>query len=126
MSIRNHYQELFNLIQPYLPTGWKKVVLYAEYGVASYSIEFFVKTTADEYIKCFDLPGIDEDALLDTFDEMDEVYSAQRTELPKSSIWTNATIVIDSTGKMNADFDYTDLTEDGYAYKQNWKLKYLI
>lgn len=126
MDGRDYYQELFNLIQPYLPTSWKKVVLYAEYGVASYSIEFFVKTATGEYVKCFDLPSINEDALLDTFDKMDEVYSAQRTELPKSSIWTNSTITVDAIGKMNADFDYTDLTEDGYRHKQLWKAQHLL
>ncbi len=126
MSSRNHYQELFDLLQPYLPAGWKRVVLYAEYGIASYSFEFFVKTASDEYVKCFDLPGVDEEAQDDTFDEMDKVYSALRAELPDSSLWSNATIAIDASGKMDADFDYTDLRENGYSYKQTWKAKYLI
>ncbi|MDO4848943.1 MAG: DUF600 family protein [Coriobacteriia bacterium] len=126
MSSRNYYQELFDLLQPYLPAGWKRAVLYAEYGIASYSIEFFVKTASGKYVKCFDLPGVDEEALDDTFDEMNEVYSVFRAELPGSSLWSNATIAINASGKMDADFDYTDLQESGYSYKQTWKAKYLI
>lgn len=126
MSVRNHYQELFTLIQPYLPTGWTKVVLYSEYGEASYSIEFFVRMPDGVYTKCFDIPGIDEEALLDTFDEMNEIYIDQRNDLPKTSIWTNCTITVESTGKMGADFDYTDLAEGSYEYKQAWKAKYLV
>ena len=126
MSSRNHYQELFDLLQPYLPAGWKRVVLYAEYGAASYSIEFFVKTSDGKYVKCFDLPGAGEETLFDTFDAMDEVYSSQRANLPAPSLWTNATMVIEASGKINADFDYTDLREDGHDFKRAWKAKYLV
>lgn len=125
MIVRNHYQELFDLIQPFLPTGWKSIVIYAEYGVSSYSIEFFIKTATGNIIKCFNIPGIDEDALLDAFDKMNDVIVSQRSDLPKTSLWTNATITVDISGKMSADFDYTDLSENGYAYKQAWKAKYL-
>ena len=42
MENRDYFQRLFDLISPYLPTGWRTTVVYAEFGETSYSIEFYL------------------------------------------------------------------------------------
>ena len=39
--------------------------------------------------------------------------------------WTNMTMIVERSGKMHVDFDYTDLTEKAYQYSKKWKKKYL-
>lgn len=125
MSSRNYYQEIFDLVLPFLPKGWQKLVLYAEYDEDSRCIEFYVEDADGSFTKCFDLPHASDDSLLDAFDEMDEVFETQRQELPEGSIWTSATLTVTSTGKLDVDFDYTDLSESSLEQKKEWKAKYL-
>ena len=125
MSSRNYYQEIFDLVLPFLPESWQKVVLYAEFSEDSRCIEFYVKNADGTFTKCFNLLGVDDNELLDAFDEMGEVFEAQRQELPTGSVWTNATLTVTSTGRLAADFDYTDLSESSFEHKKEWKAEYL-
>lgn len=125
MSSRNYYQEIFDLVLPFLPESWQKVVLYAEYGEDSRCIEFYVEDTREHFTKCFDLPGATGNELLDTFDEIDEVFNAQRQELPADDVWTSATLTVTSTGRLDVDFDYADLSESSLDHKKEWKAEYL-
>ena len=36
------------------------------------------------------------------------------------------TVIVEKSGKMHADLDYTDLSEGTYQFKKNWKKKYLV
>ena len=38
------YQSIYDELDKYLITGWDKLVVYLEYGKASYSFSFFLKT----------------------------------------------------------------------------------
>lgn len=40
--------------------------------------------------------------------------------------WSNMTVIVEKSGKMHADLDYTDLSEGTYQFKKNWKKKYLV
>ena len=125
MSSRNYYQEIFDLVLPFLPESWQKVVLYAEYGEDSRCIEFYVKDAEGHYTKCFDILDAADDELLDAFDEMDEVFEAQRQELPDGSVWTSSTLTVTSAGRLDADFDYSDLSESSFEHKKEWRARYL-
>ena len=57
-------------------------------------------------------------------EKIDDIVSKERKN--EKDIWTNMTMVIDSSGKMKTDFDYTDLSAGTYQYKKNWKTKYLV
>lgn len=116
------FQSIYEELDKYLMTGWEKLIVYLEYGNASYSFSFFVKRGKD-YIKCYDLPGISEDDLAKSFKKIDKLVAKERG-IGKGA-WSNMTMVIDSTGDMHTDFDYTDLSEGTYQFKKNWKNKYL-
>ena len=115
------FQEIFEILNGFLPEAWERMVIYLEYGEDSYSMSFYIKKN-NKYVKCYDLPGVTEDELMKAFGKIDKnVYKKQKQEG-----WSNCTIIIDSSRKIHADFDYTDLSEGTYKYHKDWKKKYLV
>lgn len=121
--IENVFQQIYDELEQFLINDWEKMVVYLEYGEASYSFSFHIKV-GGEYIKCFDIPGIDEESIMNAFKNIDCLVSEVRKSEREN--WTNMTMIISRDGSMHADYDYTDLTSGSYQYKKNWKSKYLI
>ena len=121
MTNEINYSEVFGLLKPVLPQEWKQIILYLEYGQTSYSFAYYVNTGTGQFVKCYDLPGISDEAILNAFSQIDTLIKPQQ----KEECWTNATIRFDSENKITIDYDYTDLTNHAYQYRKNWKLKYL-
>ena len=118
------YQAIFDGIRPYLSIAWDKVVIYLEYGDASYSISFYVKK-GGSYVKCYDLEGVSDDNLYKSFKRIDRAVAEQRKAIIGDK-WTNMTMIVEQSGKVRVDYDYTDLTQDAYQYSKKWKKKYLV
>ena len=118
-------QRVFDCLEPVLPDGWNKLVFYAEYDGASYSMEYYVKS-GGSFVKCFDIPGLSRRTLLSTFSEIDEVISSEREKLSGKNLWTNLTMVVQENGRVKVDLGYEDLTEGSYAHKKAWKTRYLV
>ena len=118
------YQLIYDEISEFLPKGWKRAVIYLEYGEDSYSFSFFIKEK-EQYIKCYDLTGVTEDELMNTFKRIDKAVLEERKK-STGNLWTNMTMVVTDDGSMHTDYDYTDLSENAYQYKKNWKKRYLI
>ncbi len=116
------YQNIYEELNKYLMPDWEKLVVFLEYGNASYSFSFFVKNGKD-YLKCYDLQGVSEEELAKSFKKIDNLISKERGKL--KDVWTNMTMVVDNEGNMHTDYDYTDLSEGTYQFKKNWKKKYL-
>ena len=68
------YQYIFDEISLYLPKAWDRLVVYLEYGEASYSISFYIKATG-RYIKCYDLENISEEDLYLLFKRINKEVS---------------------------------------------------
>ena len=100
------FQDVFDEFSQYLPSGWNKLVIYLEYGIESYSFSFYV-LLGEEYVKCYDLPDVLEENLLDSYRKVDSIISKIRNE--QFGKWTNMTMTVDNEGNMQTDFDYTDL-----------------
>lgn len=118
------YQAIFNELSKYLEEDWERVVIYLEYGNASYSFEFYVKKDGT-YVKCFDLPEVSDKALNKSFKKIDKMVSKERKKIKDEELWTNMTITVSRDEKMHADIDYTNLEGGTYKYKKAWKKKYL-
>lgn len=123
MINENVYQAIFNELSKYLTSVWDKLIVYLEYGNASYSFAFYIKT-GSKYIKCYDIPDISEDELAKSFKNIDIIVSNERNK-GNEKLWTNMTMIITNDGQMHTDFDYTDLSEGTYQFKKNWKKKYI-
>ncbi len=117
------FQQIYEELADFFPIDWDKIIIYLEYGKNSYSFSFYVKED-DEYIKCYDLPDLNENELLKAYKKIDSIICDER-ELD-NMMWTNMTIIISPDGEFSADYDYTDLSENSYEFKKNWKKKYLI
>ena len=78
-----------------------------------------------KYVKCYDIPGITDKELAESFSAIDKIISEERSKDEKN-LWTNMTMIVTKTGQMHTDFDYTDLSEGTYQFKKNWKKKYLL
>ena len=118
------YQAIYDEIRQYLATDWEKLIVYFEYGEASYLISFYAKY-GSEYVKCYDLPNVLEDDLVNSFVKINDIVSAERNK-EESQIWSNMTMVLDSTGNVHIDYDYTDLSNGTFQFKKEWKKKYLV
>ena len=118
------YQFIFDELCSYLPNDWDKVVIYLEFGESSYSISFYVKESG-HYTKCYDLSGISDEDLYQSFKKINNEVSKERNMIVGEK-WTNMTMVVERSGKLEVDFDYTDLTECAYQYSKKWKKKYLV
>lgn len=118
------FQNVFDLIQDYLPDGWENTVLFAGYTKGSYTMKFYAKLN-DEYIDCFSFEGTSKATLIKLFMKIDKVLKAERDKLSGKDKWTVFTMSVDSNGAMKTFFDYNDHSEDMIAFEKEWQKKYL-
>lgn len=120
------FQKVFDKIVPLLPDGWKKMVLYAGYMTGSYSMKFYVSDGKSGYTDCFSMKSVEKAKLIKVFMEINKIIALDRNILSEKDQWTVFTLVVDCTGHMKADFDYTDISDNDLEYEYRWKEKYLI
>lgn len=117
------YQGIYDYLDEFLPIGWDRLIVYLEYGEASYTFSFYVRVNG-QYVKCYDLPDVSDDRLAMSFKNIDKIVAKERSK--EKELWSNMTMIVEKSGNMHVDLDYTDLSEATYQYKKNWKKKYLI
>lgn len=120
------YQKIFDLIAEVLPKNWSKLVFMVGYTEGSYSMKYYVKIGATDYLDCFELGNIDNLQILQLFIKLDSVISSERSLLQDSEKWNVLSMTVDPEGKMKTDFDYTDISKDVITYEEEWKKKYLV
>ena len=123
MINENIYQAIYDELSKYITSNWSNLIVYLEYGDASYSFMFYIKED-DKYVKCYDIPNASEEELAKSFANIDKLISKERNS-HKDKRWTNMTMTVTKSGHMHTDFDYTDLSEGTYQFKKDWKKKYL-
>lgn len=123
MIENNPYQKIYELIEPTLPEGWNRVLLYMEYSDDSFMMKYFVNFLDKGFVDCYDLPDVADDQLTDLFMEIDDILSPARDELKEK--WTIATLDISSEGHFNCDFEYIDHEFDVIENFNKWKEKNL-
>ena len=119
------FQEVFDLIQEYLPANWKKVALFAGYTTGSYSINFHVMNEEGLYIDCYKLWTAPKAKLIKLFIEINKILEQSRKAEKGQAPWTVFTMIVDYKGNMKTHFDYEDISESSIAYEKMWKEKYL-
>lgn len=119
------FQSVFNHLQEVLPVSWKKLVFYAGYTEGSYSMKFYIDAGDGQYIDCFQIAGVDKRRLFMVFAEIDQVLARERDKQDATRRWNVFTMIVDSSGAMHADFDYTNIDKNTFAYERQWQEKYL-
>jgi len=124
----NEFQLIANELHTVLPTGWTKTVLYAEITENAYEIFYYCFVEGEDIsIQCYKLPSlyeITEKQIDVTIDRIAAIIKKAYTETEDK--WSVMTFNINSMGKFNVEYDYSDLSEGSYEFKKVWKDKYLI
>ena len=119
------YQKVFDTIQPVLPIGWKKMILYVGYSTDSYSMKFYISNTQNVFTDCFSMKGTNKALLIKTFMNIDKLLAPERRALSGKDRWSVMTLIVDSNGRMETYFDYTDISENSIEYERVWKEKFV-
>ena len=113
--------ELFDIIQDYLPQEWDKVVYWALYTSNSYTMKFFVKKN-DKYTDCFDI--ITEEELYELFKKLNNLIKENRGKT-KNDKWTAMILTVNSDGKFKTKYEYNDIDDNFIEYEANIKKEFL-
>lgn len=119
------FQSVFNHLQEVLPVSWKKLIFYAGYTIGSYSMKYYIDDGDGHYIDCFQIMGMDKRRLSMVFTEIDQVLTRERNKQEATHRWNVFTMIVDSSGAMHVDFDYTNIDKNTFAYERQWQEKYL-
>lgn len=119
------FQEVFDLIQDFLPQNWKETIFFAGYTKGSYSMKYYCRVGDGTFIDCFSFDDVSRADLLKLFINIDKILSKERASFDEKNRWTILTMIVDDSGKMKTEFDYDDHSEDMIAYENVWKKKYL-
>lgn len=120
------FQNIFDILQPVLPDGWKKMVLFVGYTAGSYTMKYYTSDVEGVYTDCFSQKGASKAQLIKLFMSIDKTVSTERKVLDEKNRWSVMTMIVCSDGSMKTEFDYSDISENAIAYEQSWKEKYLI
>lgn len=119
------YQKIFDMLQPALPSGWKKLVLFVGYTSGSYTMKFYTSDDKGVYIDCFSQKSVHKAQLIKLFMGIDKELSAERKQIECKNRWNVMTMIVDSEGNMKTEYDYSDISENAIVYEQQWKEKYI-
>lgn len=119
------FQKVFDILHNVLPLDWKKLVLYVGYSAGSYSMKYYISDENGSYTDCFKQTGISRTQLIKTFMAIDKELSAERKTLDEKNRWNVLSLIVEADGRMKAEYDYVDISENSIEYEQMWKEKYL-
>ncbi|MBR1722612.1 MAG: DUF600 family protein [Treponema sp.] len=121
--------KLAEILQSVLPKNWDKALLYSELDENSYDISFYCRLKKNNvYMQCYELEkyGILEKSIDSAIEGIYNILRQLWLESKsQETIWTNCTFSLTSDGKFNFDYDYTNLVDCAYEYREQWKKKYL-
>ncbi len=119
------FQKVFDVLQPVLPTEWRKMILYAAYTEGSYSMKFYTSDNNGRYTDCFSQPGVNDDDVVSAFIDINEILAPERKMLDDINRWSVMTMIVEADGTMKTEFAYDDISENTIAYERKWKETHL-
>lgn len=118
------FQQIFDLILPTLPDGWKKMILYVGYTSGSYTMKFYTRDVNGVYTDCFSQKDSNKVRLIKLFMSIDNIIGKERNN--EKDRWSVMTMIVDNGGNMKTEFDYADISENSIQYERKWKEKYIV
>lgn len=117
--VEKYLEQSVDSLYELLPSGWEKVILYAEIDSMHYNIFFYVEYEGKFY-QCYNL----ETLCNTTEDEVDvfvENWYDIALKYKQKEEWKAYTVTIDASGKFEIDYSY----EDDFVL-DTWKEHYLV
>lgn len=90
----------------------------AEYYEGNFFIKYYVKIQDSDYINCYDMDNFDNNKFVISSIELNKIIYANRLQLSEDKRWNAIVIIVDSSGKMNTNFDYAKVIEDQIDYEE--------
>lgn len=128
------YKEIAETVNEMIPENWNKFYFYAQISENGGETYFFYNTLENKQYKySLEIPfkyQIDEDE----FERKEDVLYKLSKELRKvfkdngQELWYSFTMSLESTGKFNLHYDYTNWFDTEYSFSDQmiiWKNKYL-
>ncbi len=126
------FEKIANKANEMIPEDWDKLFMYAEVSEGASEVFFYYypkgKNTPIYSLDVVDVFEINEDEFDEMSMELNDYFEELREEFKKNKQepWTNLTLTLESNGKFNIDYDYTDLSEaDSYEQHIVWRYKHL-
>lgn len=120
------FQKIFDILNPTLPTKWKKMIFYVAYYKGSYSMKYYTSDKEGLFADCFSQKGANKAMLIKIFININKMLMEERNALADKDKWSVMTMIVDSNGSIKAEFDYTDISEEPIEYEKKWKETYII
>lgn len=125
------YQEIAEKIQEIIPDTWSKVYLYAEVLKDSSMVYFYFYNSVGKLVYSENISenyNVSEEIydkllfeLFDLFEKLHKEYKDNNQE-----VWTNLTLILEETGKIQIEFDYENVLELSTTERQIiWEYKNL-
>ena len=92
MSSEDIYQSMAERLAEVLPDDWENVILYGEYGTASYSMDCYIDCGDGKFTQCFEMESVSEDKVLEAFSDINVMIRncLLYTSLAPCFVWRNA------------------------------------
>jgi uncharacterized protein (TIGR01741 family) len=126
------YQQIANTLVNMVPEEWERIYLYAEFREGYKKVFFYYYTQLSvKPVYSLDIPdqfNISEDDYDDMENELYNYFTKlwEEFKIQEQEQWTNLTYFLDSTGKMDINYGYEDISEVSSIEKQKkWEAEYL-
>lgn len=122
---------MFDVLKPFLPDGWDRLVLFGQMENRTYDFTFYVRQgEGARYRQCFDMAREGQyprAELLKAFSRLYDLCRKAKKELaeqePGVRAWTRFILVLNSEGRFTIDYEYGDMQ---LGVPQAWKDRYLV
>ena len=115
-----YYQSIFEMIEPSLPTGWKKVIVFVWVSAGCREIKFYVKCSDGKYIDCFQLDMNKKDVVMLLLNLQNCIFESENAK------WNIMTIAFDENEMCKVDYDYEKTDLNHAVIIEHWKKQYLV
>lgn len=116
-----NFQNIYNILEDYLPNKWKKIAIYYSFFGNSAGGKFYINN-GKGFIDCFQL-GYQQKDIIKSLMQIQNIIDYERSKLPKNKQFTEFEMIVDQTGKFNVNYGYDDISEISLKRQQEWEDK---
>lgn len=111
-------QLIFDHFFQYFSKKWVRIALYCSFVDDIVNPKLFIDI-GKGYIDCYQTQYKTQE-LLHLFFEIEEILSHERKKLSNINRWNVFTMTIDNNGTINADYDYSNISDSFMEHQFNW------
>ena len=120
-KMRDIYGEIANKLYEIIPDKWNKIYLYGEVLADYREVYFYFESmTSNDIVYGHDIPrtyNVDKKKYRQLSRELTKYVLDLNIEYKEKNdiVWTNVTLLLDSSGKFNIKFNYDDILKSSFS-----------